>query len=397
MMPEQSLIADAKYLDEDFIPSKLLFRDEQINELAFIRSSIMDHQRPASDTILMGGPGTGKTALLRFLLAQSRGFLTRAPNLKVRVAYIDCNLISNERTFWINMASELKIYYTSTTSLDQVRSSVMEQLEEYLMLIMLDEIDTLSLEHPNVLDAATNTLARAKGVTIVAAANRKDWKKSLGQKNTFNPKTITCREYNKDQLTQICLERIIHGLRREAVEDEVVDLLATRAFRLGGDARKLIKMLHIAVELAELRGKRRVGAEEAREACAQIDDESHFLADSLISKSHDIHAVLLATHYLNELQVDEGEFGVRSVDILKQYEAFILSTEAYDQEPLKYRSVMDLLQKLQAEALIDRTRASRRGNVWYYEINTEYISGEEITRILGRICPYCKEVIDNHP
>ena len=130
--PKQSLIVDPKYLDEDFIPEKILFRQKQMEELDYIRRCIIDENRNASDTILLGGSGTGKTALLRDLLAKGRQFLTRAPNLKIKVAYINCDLISNERTFWIKLATELKTYYTSTTSMDQVRTSVLEELAENL-------------------------------------------------------------------------------------------------------------------------------------------------------------------------------------------------------------------------------------------------------------------------
>ena len=98
--PKQSFILDPKYLDEDFIPEKLLFRQSQLEQLEYIRRTIMDQNRNASDTIMLGGSGTGKTALLRDLLAKARQLLTRAPNLKIKVAYINCDLISNERTFF---------------------------------------------------------------------------------------------------------------------------------------------------------------------------------------------------------------------------------------------------------------------------------------------------------
>ena len=63
--PKHSLILDSKYLDEDFIPEKLLFRQKQNDDLEYIRKSLMDENRNASDTILLGGSLTGKTALLR--------------------------------------------------------------------------------------------------------------------------------------------------------------------------------------------------------------------------------------------------------------------------------------------------------------------------------------------
>ena len=380
--PKQSLIHDSKYLDEDFIPEKLLFRHKQMEDLEYIRKSIMDDKRNASDTILLGGSGTGKTALLRDLLAKSSQFLTRAPNLKIKVAYINCDLISNERTFWIKLATELKTYYTSTTSMDQVRASVLEELTENLLLIMIDEIDIISLENPEILDSITNTLARSKGVTVIAAANRKDWAKNLGSKNTFVPKTITCPEYDLEQLKQLCQDRLSKAIinPHDTVEPEVVEILANRAHRLGGDARKLLKMLHIAVEEADRRNKDKITREDAEYACTQIEDKEHLLIDSLKNKSHDIHAVLLAVLNLNEeillKDKETDDFGVKSNDILEEYTKLIEKNSK--EEPLKYRSIMDIIQNLLLEGFIDRTRARARGNVWYYEINSEFISKDEI-------------------
>lgn len=382
------------YLDEDFIPEKILFRQKQMDELDYIRRSIMDENRSASDTILLGGSGTGKTALLRDLLAKSRQFLTRAPNLKIRVAYINCDLISNERTFWIKLATELKTYYTSTTSMDQVRTSVLEDLAENLLLIMIDEIDIISLENPEILDSITNTLARSKGITIIAAANRKDWNKNLGSKNTFKPKTITCPEYDIDQLKQLCQDRLSKAVLapHETVQEGVVEILANRAHRLGGDARKLLKMLHIAVEEADRKNRNQITVEDAEYACTQIEDKDHLLIDTLKNKSHDIHAVLISILNLNEkMNRDIDDFGVKSNDILDEYKKLIEQNS--QEEPLKYRSIMDIIQNLLLEGFIDRTRARARGNVWYYELNSEFISKEEILRSLGAVCSQCQQLI----
>ncbi|MHA2366505.1 MAG: hypothetical protein ACXAC7_21290, partial [Candidatus Hodarchaeales archaeon] len=168
-------------------------------------------------------------------------------------------------------------------------------------------------------------------------------------------------------------------------------ILAKRAHRVGGDARKLIKMLKFAIEEAEKSNSPQVQIKHADYAVKQIDDESHFLSDSLVNKSHDIHVILLATHYLNkESDLEDDSFSVKSGEIVRKYSELIKKSSK--EEPLKYRSIMDLLQKLLSEGLIDRTRARTRGNVWFYEINA-YISGEEIERILNRICPKCESII----
>ena len=413
-MKTMSIAKNRKYLDEDFIPSKLLFRDSQIKDLDYIRNCVIDQQNQksmyggASDALLLGGPGTGKTALLRDLLAKARQFLARSPNTNVRIAYIDCSQISNERTFWVKLASEINVYYTATSSLDQIRQDVLKVLETNSLLILLDEIDSLILDNETIFDQVSNQLSRTHGVVVVAAANRKDWRKGLGQKNTFNPRIISCNEYNREQLRDLAIDRVIHALNGDDIEIttiiienikkivtlEAIVIIATRAFRLGGDARKLIKMLRIAFEQAEMSQRNHILIEDVQYACTQIEDDAQQLLDSLQQKSHDVHVVLLAIHYLNEGQESsEDDEGVRSLNILAKYQEFIEQSDPTE-EPLKYRSIMDLVQKLYTEGLVDRQRAKTRGNVWYYEINEDYFAGQEVLNLLAKICKKCQKIIN---
>ena len=54
---------------------------------------------------------------------------------------------------------------------------------------------------------------------------------------------------------------------------------------------------------------------------------------------------------------------------------------------------MDIIQNLLSEGFIDRTRARARGNVWYYEINSEFISKDEILHSLKTVCGQCSSLI----
>ncbi|MHA1983257.1 MAG: AAA family ATPase [Candidatus Hodarchaeales archaeon] len=403
------IIKDRKWLDEDFIPSKLLFRDSQVKDLEYTRAIVIDHQASgsyhpsASDVLLLGGPGTGKTALLRDMLAKARNFLARSPNTKGKVAYIDCSKFSNERSFWVNLSSEIGVYYTSTTSLDQIKTDALNEIKENMaLLLLLDEVDVLIIENPEAFDTITNLMSRELGVTLCAAANRKDWRKSLGEKNTFNPRIINCPEYNSYQLHELATDRLFYALNvdygdldglHDLIQNEAISIISNRAYRIGGDARKLIKMLRLAVEEAEMNENPSITVKEAHYSTQMIDDDAQQLHDSLMQKSHDVHTVLLAIKWLNDYdnRIDEDE-GVRSLEVVNKYQELIEKSDP-NEEPLKYRSIMDLLQKLLTEGLINRQRAKTRGNVWYYEINEDYFSGEDIVKQLDKLCPKCQLLV----
>ena len=153
-------------------------------------------------------------------------------------------------------------------------------------------------------------------------------------------------------------------------------------------------MLRIAFEQAEMNQRNHILIEDVQYACTQIEDDAQQLLDSLQQKSHDVHVVLLSIHYLNERQgQSEDDEGVRSLNILTNYQELIEQSDP-SEEPLKYRSIMDLLQKLYTEGLIDRQRAKTRGNVWYYEINEDYFAGQEVLNLLAKTCKKCQKIID---
>ncbi|MBW2031646.1 MAG: orc1/cdc6 family replication initiation protein, partial [Deltaproteobacteria bacterium] len=78
-----SILADVDVLDEEFLLEDTQVREEQIRELWFCLSPLEKGKNPLNCWIY-GEPGTGKTAIARFVLSQ---FVSVTP---VKMVYINC-------------------------------------------------------------------------------------------------------------------------------------------------------------------------------------------------------------------------------------------------------------------------------------------------------------------
>jgi len=63
------IIADPEVLEEEYIPENILCREVKKKELAFCLSPIEKGMKPL-DCLCYGKPGTGKTALVKYILQQ---------------------------------------------------------------------------------------------------------------------------------------------------------------------------------------------------------------------------------------------------------------------------------------------------------------------------------------
>ncbi|MFW9995625.1 MAG: Cdc6/Cdc18 family protein [Candidatus Odinarchaeota archaeon] len=407
----ETVIANAFFLDEDFIPDKLQFREKQVDTITARYKAIFHYAysksgyskglasatgslnerivgSPAGDILLLGGSGTGKTAVMRHTLGQIREFLSRSPwvpasSPRVLTAFIDCMSVDKERSFWIQLAKEIGSYYTSTSSTDQIIQQIKELLSTSYLIIMLDELDGLLENFPEKeSESILFHLSRQPGTMIIAAANKTNWRQLLPGKShsSFIPETVMCERYRSDELQAICMERVINGLQTGVIDESRVLMLAENAYRLGGDARKLIKMLRIAVDHAIECDRAVIKNEDVEHAMSQIEDEAGI--QYVINRAHDTHALLIV--------LSKAPRKLRSEEIQDEYEKLM---KKVGKRPLKYRTIMDLLADLKNEGIIQKRKANIRGNVFYYWLDTSWIDKKKILTLLADSCSNCKKVI----
>jgi len=78
------VIVDGRVLREDFVPSEVVHRHDEVNLLSETLEPLLSDGRP-DPSFLFGPTGVGKTCIARYTLAQ-----LREQEPAVRVAYVNC-------------------------------------------------------------------------------------------------------------------------------------------------------------------------------------------------------------------------------------------------------------------------------------------------------------------
>ncbi|MEM3828854.1 MAG: AAA family ATPase, partial [Conexivisphaerales archaeon] len=88
------LIKNSDVLKLDYIPNKILYRDIQTEKIASVLSPVLNMIKP-SNLFIYGKTGTGKTAVVRFVLKKISQ-KAKEVNSPVKVCFVNCRLAGTE-------------------------------------------------------------------------------------------------------------------------------------------------------------------------------------------------------------------------------------------------------------------------------------------------------------
>ncbi len=238
------MIVDGRVFREDFVPSEVVHRHDEVNLLSETLEPLLYDQR-AEPSFLFGPTGVGKTCIARYTLGQLR---EQEPD--VRVAYVNC---------WQEY-TRFRVLYTLLEAIDRTRdvhrSTPKDELFGRLadatdrqIVAILDEVDQLEET------AALYDLHRLGHVSLVLIANREDELfASLDDRVRSRLRASTrvrFDRYGTEELAAILERRATKALEPDAVTDDQLLQIADAA---SGDARVGIGILRSAARRAQRRG-----------------------------------------------------------------------------------------------------------------------------------------------
>lgn len=275
------LFQDRKVLWHSFVPDTLPHREDQITQIGSILASGLKGSQP-SNIFVYGKPGTGKTAVTRYVL---RELTLKFGELQLpfKAVYLNCRNVDTDYRVLARICAALgqKVPFTGLPT-DEVHSRLIDLLEsqDLLTIIVLDEADQL------VLKSGDNTLYKLSRinydledsrVSLIGISNDLRFPEYLDPRvlSSLSEEKVVFHPYAAMQLQDILRRRAIIGLQKGVLEEPgVVNLCAALAAREEGDARRALDLLRVAAEIAERESSERVYVSHVEKARRSIERDT---------------------------------------------------------------------------------------------------------------------------
>lgn len=262
----------------DYVPERLIGRDEQIRQVASALSPALSGDKP-HNVFIYGKTGVGKTAVTKYVLIELDKEVKKR-GVNVKSVFINCNQI-NTTTRIIKricnvVSPEFEIPSTGIAT-SEYYDKLWKILNDFggITIVVLDEIDKLRGESIlyNLLRARENMDITEGFISIIGISNDLTYKERIDPRviSSFGSREYVFPPYNALQLQKILEDRVKIGFREGALEEGVIPLCSALAAQEHGDARKALMLLEYAGEIAVEKGKDKVGEEDVWDAQKMLE------------------------------------------------------------------------------------------------------------------------------
>jgi orc1/cdc6 family replication initiation protein len=284
------IIGDARVLTADYLPNKLVHRDNERQEIARNLKPILDEEQP-NNMLLYGKPGTGKTAMAKYVVEelQKENF--------VQSSYVNCFSEKSRFEIFYELLDEKITTPRDGTSTEKVVQKFEDKTKEEPTVIIVDEVDQISD------DSILYELSRFQNTGIIFIANDQrvfTHFEDRVRSRLSRIKRIRFKKYTTEQIIDILKLRRKHGLREGCIHNPDLQKIAGRA---GGDARVALNSLRFAAREAEDQGLEEISEDIIEEAISDAYDEEKL--ESLESLNKHQKAVYKVLQEKGEMQMGE--------------------------------------------------------------------------------------------
>ena len=300
-LKKESLFVDKSILLSTYMPDEILYREEQIHEVANILAPILRLEKP-SNLFIYGKTGTGKTISIKHIL---KNIIEIADKNKIPIKpiYINCKLKRVADTEYRLIAQLIKEFEQEIPSTglptDEVYNIFYKLLdsEKKFILLVLDEIDQLTKK---IGDEMLYNLTRINAelhnsqICLVGISNNLVFAENLDPrvKSSLSEEEIIFPSYNALQIQDILRKRAEKAFKSNTIQPGVIEKCSAYAAREHGDIRRAIDLLRISGEVAERSGSLIVEINHLDDAEKKV--ESDKVINTVINQPKQFQSVLYA-------------------------------------------------------------------------------------------------------
>lgn len=245
----QTMITDARVLQQEFIPREVQHRDNEVNYLSSILEPITQGEA-VEPSLLYGPSGVGKTCIAQFLLEELRRTV-----VDLNTQYVNCweNYTRFKTLYQVldGVENTVDVHRQSTP-----RDILLDRLRDHdgsPYVVILDEVDQLQDKE------LLYDLHRIQSLTLILIANREE--AVFGplderlHSRLRNTNRIHFTTYSDEELVSILEDRAYWGLAEGVLSETELREIAEYS---SGDARVAIGILRKAARTAQQEGADRI-------------------------------------------------------------------------------------------------------------------------------------------
>ncbi len=353
---EPAILTNREVLRPDYVPESLPHRDEQIHRLGWILAPVLKGSR-CSNVFIYGKPGTGKTAVVRYVLAH---LVRKSHELHtpVEASYVNCRMAGTDYRVLSEVSESLGVHIPFTgLATNEVFDRFKAGLASLqgLLTIVLDEVDVLVKQHgDNLLYELTriNEASAIGKLVFIGVSNDLNFKDLLDPRvlSSLSEEELVFRPYVADELYDILSERAKLSFLDGALEDSALRLCAALAAAEHGDARRALDLLRVSAELAEREGAKSVSEAHVRQAQRKIEENR--VDEALKTLPLHQRLVLYSIYHTSRVNMKDCLTG----DIYEVYTDLCGKTGV---DPLTQRRISGLINELDVLGVVNAKLVSR--------------------------------------
>ncbi len=263
VLRRDSLIKEEKFLSIDY-PTRILHRDDKLNELALLYSSMITHAGSRGiNQIVLGERGIGKTATVRYFGTELENTALRK-GINLKYLHINCR---KERTEYKALVKINKLINNQIASRGYSPQDLLDFIYDHLekenmfLLLVLDELDYFLVKNIDFLYSLLrmyediNSSLPIKRISIIGILREISFSKDKFNSisSYFPVNSIVFDRYTKQETFDILKHRAEISLKKGVMSDEIIEKIADIIFR-GGDIRCGLNLLWHATKIAENKG-----------------------------------------------------------------------------------------------------------------------------------------------
>ncbi len=376
---QNSVFSNKKYLDSLFLPSNIIGRKKQAEQLLkHIESLKQGFVVPQIS--VYGRSGSGKSTVVKFV----------CQNIQDIVAFAFVNLRKSKTVFGCAnfILSELgSSHLKSAEGLNKAVDRIGERIEAILVsenkrffLLVLDEYDVIFSDprgRPSdfvykLLTLEENLREKGLWLCIITISNNalSDYDLDDRVKSRMGNCEVFFEPYSENDVMQILRDRADKAFLKK-VNDDVLQYCAKLSSYDHGDARRAVDLLRVAGELSDGKKITKADVDKAQE---QLQKDR---ASTIVSSASYHLRVVIGAICANTLLT--GNSWNATSAIYTKYSKMM----AEGTKPLSYRRIVDLLVELENTGLVI-SRTLSRGRYGY---GTEYklkLSPEMVGPVIGK-------------